>query len=63
MVFYTEAGMIKGYLGAQISFMFYRLYDLIGNSNCIISCQELTAKIVCLDYILIDALEIFKIKV
>ena len=63
MVFYTETGMIKCYLGAQISFMFYRLYDLIGNSNCIISCQELTAKIVCLDYILIDALEIFKIKV
>ena len=43
--------------------MFYRLYDLIGNSNCIIACQELTAKIICLGYILIDALEIFKIKV
>ena len=63
MVIYTEAGMIKGYLGAEISFMFYRLYNLIGNSNFIVACQELNAKIVCLGYIQIDALKILIIKV
>ena len=63
MVIFTEAGMIKGYLGAQISFMFYRLYNSIGNSNFIVACQEMTAKIVWLGYILIDEQEIFKIKV
>ena len=62
MGIYIEAVMVKGFQEAEISFMFYRLYNLARNLNCIDAYQELTDEIGCLSFIQIDTVDIFKIK-
>ena len=55
--------MVNDFQQDYISFIFYRLYNLVRKLKCIETCQELTDIIDYLGSIQIDAVQILKIKV